>query len=300
MASYNGEAYIREQLDSILQQTDKRWHLTLSDDGSTDGTPLILDEYARQYPEKISRVSSGRAFGNARDHFFWLIGQCKADYQMTCDQDDRWKPEKVARTLEELCRAEERFGKDTPVLVFTDQTPTDAQLAPLAPSLMRYQNQYFEHFDYRSILMQNVVTGGAMGYNRALAEMALQCADPARTIMHDWWMASVAARFGHIVYIDEPLSDYRQHGANSVGAKDVRSLSHIFHKVSHLAGIRQTLTDKKQQALLFWQTYAQTLTAEDAAFLSPFTQKRSGPLFYWKNRCFIHGFFRLAGMMVLG
>ncbi len=300
MASYNGEEYIREQIDSILAQSDDRWHLTVSDDGSTDRTAQILDEYVNRYPDRISRVYSGRKFGNARDHFFWLIGQCRADYVFTCDQDDRWKTEKVRRTLEKLIEAEKEFGQDKPILVFTDQTPTDAQLNPLAPSLMRYQNQYFERFDYRSILMQNVVTGGAMCFNRALANLAMKCMDPAQTIMHDWWIAAVAARFGKIIYIDEPLSDYRQHGMNSVGAKDVRSIKHIIHRLAHLDGIRKTLSGKKMQAKMFAQTYEEMLGDEDGVFLEPFIKERSGALFYWKNRKLIHGFFRLAGMMVLG
>lgn len=70
LASYNGEAYIREQIDSILAQSDHRWHLTVSDDGSTDQTATILDEYTSRYPDKITRICSGKRFGNARDHFF--------------------------------------------------------------------------------------------------------------------------------------------------------------------------------------------------------------------------------------
>ena len=300
LASYNGEVYIREQIDSILAQSDDRWHLTVSDDGSTDHTVEILDEYACQYPGKIRRISSGRRFGNARDHFFWLISQCRSEYIATCDQDDYWHYDKVKKQMDALEAAEKQYGKEMPLLVFSDQTPTDAQLNPLAPSLMRYQNQYFKHFDYRSILMQNVVTGGAMVFNRALAELAMKCVDTSQTIMHDWWMAAVAARFGKIVYIDEPLSDYRQHGTNSVGAKDVRSIGHVAHKLAHLDVIRETLCEKKTQAKVFAQTYAEMLGDEDCAFLKPFMKRKSGPWFYWKNRELIHGFFRLAGMMTLG
>ena len=300
LACYNGALYVREQLDSILAQTDERWHLTVSDDGSTDGTPEILDEYVRRYPERISRVHSGKRFGGARDHFFWMIGQCDADYMMTCDQDDRWYPQRNAVMMKRLLEAERQYGADVPLLVFSDQTPTDGQLNPIAPSLMRYQNQYFAEFDYRSILMQNVVTGGAMAFNRALAAFAMRCADGARTIMHDWWMAAVAARFGHVLYIDEPLSDYRQHGHNSVGAKRVDSASYVGEKLSALDGVRADLLKKKAQAEVFRKTYASLLTEEDDAFLRPFIKPHSGPLFYWRHRCLIHGFFRLTGMMILG
>ena len=166
MAVYNGEAYLPAQLDSILAQRDGRWHLTASDDGSTDGSPAILADYARRYPDRIALRTNRRRFGGARDHFFDLMARCDADYMLFSDQDDVWYPDKLGRTLDALLDMEAACGADTPLLVFSDQTPTDAGLRPLADSLMRYQKQYFGRFDYRSILMQNVVTGGAMGVNR--------------------------------------------------------------------------------------------------------------------------------------
>ena len=70
MAAYNGAPYIGEQIDSILQQTDTNWHLTISDDGSTDGTDAIIDEYARQYSDSVQRVCSGQRFGGTKPRFF--------------------------------------------------------------------------------------------------------------------------------------------------------------------------------------------------------------------------------------
>ena len=300
MAAYNGAPYIGEQIDSILQQTDTNWHLTISDDGSTDGTDAIIDEYTRQYSYSVQRVCSGQRFGGAKAHFFWMTQQCEAEYIAYCDDDDTWKADKLEKLRNAMQDAESRLGSNTPILVFSDQTVTDEKLSVIAPSLMRYQKQYFEHFDYRSILLQNVVTGGAMMVNRALAKLALECADPSRVIMHDWWMAVVAARFGEIVYIDEPLGAYRQHGSNSVGAKNVGSLAHILHKLGHTREIRRTLTDKKAQASVFDRTYVPMLEEADRAFLGQFARRRSGLVFYLKNRALVHGFFRLAGMIALG
>lgn len=300
MAAYNGTPFIGEQIDSILCQTDTDWHLTVSDDGSTDGTDAIIDEYVRQHLDRVQRVYSGRRFGGAKDHFFWMTEHCDADYIAYCDDDDTWRADKLETLRKAMLDAEERLGSDTPILVFSDQMVTDEKLNMLAPSLMRYQKQYFAHFDYRSILMQNVVTGGAMMVNRALAQLALQCADASKVIMHDWWMAAVAARFGEIVYMDEPLGAYRQHGHNSVGAKNVGSLAHILHKLGHTQEIRRTLTDKKAQASVFERTYAPMLEEADSAFLEQFARRRSGLVFYLKNRVLVHGFFRLAGMIALG
>ena len=300
MAVYNGEAFLAEQIDSILNQSDSRWHMTISDDGSTDGSGAMIDDYARRYPGRIARYRSGRRFGNARDHFFHLMDRCEARYMLFCDQDDAWYPDKVRKTREALEDAESKWGADVPVLVFSDQTPTDDGLRPLARSLMRYQKQYFGHFDYRSILMQNVVTGGAMGVNRALARLGGRRGDASRIIMHDWWLAAVAARFGKIVYIDEPLGAYRQHGGNAVGAKDVGSAGYALERLGAMDGVRRSILLKKAQARAFHLTYQSLLDPGDERFLTQFEKPRSGLSFYWRHLALIHGVKRKAGMVLLG
>lgn len=242
----------------------------------------------------------GKRFGGAKTHFFWLTAQSNAPYLAFSDQNDVWCGRKLDVLYRAVRDAELRFGSDTPILVFSDQTVTDDKLNTLSPSLMRYQKQYFEQFDYRSILMENVVTGGAILINRALAKLSLLCADTSQVIMHDWWMAAVAARFGEIVYMDEPLGAYRQHGSNSVGAKDVRSAGYVQRVLSNSANVKGALQRKKAQAAVFEQTYAALHHDADRAFLREFEKAHSGPLFYWKNRDLIHGSHRLIGMMLLG
>ena len=166
---------------------------------------------------------------------------------MLCDQDDTWAPDKVKEFRQAIDRAETDFGADTPLLVFCDQVPMDAELRPLADSLMRYQKQYTEAFDYRSILMQNVVTGGAAALNQALKQVILEYADAADMSMHDWWMAAVAARFGRIIYLDEPLGTYRQHRENAVGAKHVGSAAYTKDRLGKLEEVRETIRNKKSE-----------------------------------------------------
>ena len=300
MAVYNGSAYIREQIDSILNQTYENWHLTISDDGSTDGTDLIADEYAAKYPEQITRVYSGVRFGNARDHFMWLSENCTSRYMLYSDQDDVFNPEKMSRLMDAMQNAERQWGRDLPILVFSDQTVVDEKLNVIEPSLMRCQKQAFDSFDYHALLIQNVVTGGAMMVNRPLCSLAVQCRSRERIIMHDWWMAATAARFGKVIYLDEPLSLYRQHGGNSVGAKRVGSAGYIAGMMGNLRGVREMILRKKSQAGVFEETYTALLTAEDRQFLSRTKQSRSGIRFYLKNRGYIHGFFRFMGWVMLG
>ena len=300
MATYNGSFFLREQIDSILEQTDENWHLTISDDGSKDGTQAIIEDYTQRFPGKITHYHSGKRFGNAKDHFFHLMNRCGAEWMLFCDQDDTWYPNKVAKMRAAMKSAENQYGAETPLLVFSDQMPTDAQLRPLAPSLMRYQKQYFEHFDYRSILMQNVVTGGAMGINRALAELGGKCADTSRVIMHDWWLAAIAARFGQIVYLDEPLGTYRQHGDNVEGAKPVGSFSYVCERLGNIRNVRKSILQKKVQAAVFVETYQKALNEQDLAFLNGFRKSRSGFAFYRKYGNLLYGHERKAGMTLLG
>lgn len=300
LAAYNGERFLREQLDSLLAQTWEQWHLTVSDDGSTDGTSAILDGYAAQYPDRIRRVRHEGRFGNACDHFFWLMKECGASYMMFCDQDDVWHPDKVEKTMRALLEAEDEAGTDTPVLVFTDLTPVDEKLRPIASSLMKMQKQYTDVIDYRALLMQNIVTGCATGINRALAQLAGQCKDASQVIMHDWWLGVVAARFGKVVYLDESTMLYRQHGGNCVGAKAVGGMGYTPRMLISPAQIRKSILQKKKQARTFYLDYKYELNAEDRKFILKYTKKRSGPLFYLKYRTLIHGNHRLLGMLLLG
>ena len=103
---------------------------------------------------------------------------------------------------------------------------------------MKMQKQYTDVIDYRALLMQNIVTGCATGINRALAQLAGQCKDTSQVIMHDWWLGVVAARFGRAVYLDESTMLYRQHGGNSVGAKNAGSVKDSLQTFSHINRLR--------------------------------------------------------------
>ena len=275
LATFNGEPYLSEQLDSILSQDTQNWHLTASDDGSSDRTVEILDAYAQTYPEKITRVVSGRQFHNARDHFFWLMEQCDADYIQFCDQDDVWHPDKLRLLQEALEEAEAAYGADTPLLAFSDQAVVDKNLELIAPSMMVLQQQDSRALDYRNLLYQNVVSGCTMAINRPLAKLAACCTDTQQVIMHDWWLALTAARFGKMVYVDRATIDYRQHGDNSVGAKNVRSPAFLIYRLLHLREFRSVVFFQKRQALCFLDSYREALSDEEITYLREFGANHS-------------------------
>ena len=300
MTTYNGLPYLQEQLDSLLAQNWTAWHLTISDDQSSDGTVALLRAYAAKWPKKITLLQHDRSFGNARDHFYFLMEKCTAQYIMFCDQDDVWHSDKIKKTMKAMLAAEAKEGRDMPILVFSDQTPTDAQLKPLAGSLMAMQCQNPDVIDYRRILIQNIVTGCAAGVNRALVDKALACKSMAETIMHDWWIAVVAARFGRVIYIDESTMSYRQHANNSVGAKKVMSVRHVIGKLCALPQVQQSIFLKKQQAKVFRDTYLNELSQADQDFLRGYIKKKSGLQFYIRHRSLFGRGIQWIGMVILG
>ncbi len=297
LATYNGEKYLPEQIDSIINQDTDDWHLTISDDGSSDATVQIIDDYCRRYPQKIARAFSKTRFGNARDHFFWLMRQCDADYMLFSDQDDVWHSDKVRLFVQALRDGERENGRETPVLVFSDLNVVDQNLNIMYPSLTRLQRQSPEVQDYRYLLYQNTVTGCASGINRSLAQLAGRCVHSDQTVMHDWWLALAAARFGKMIYLDQSTIDYRQHGDNSVGAKDVRSMAYLFQKIVHPTPLRRQIMEKKRQASAFAQSYAAELTQEERDFLMSYAKKRSPWAFKFSYLKWINSAVRKAGFL---
>ena len=121
LAAYNGEKYLREQLDSILSNTFKDYEIHICDDGSTDGTIAIAKEYAEKYPQ-ITLWQNEQNQGYTRN-FLKAVQRETFPYFMFCDQDDIWKPDKIEVTYRAMKSAEEK--ENGPILVFTDAESYD-------------------------------------------------------------------------------------------------------------------------------------------------------------------------------
>ena len=137
-----------------------------------------------------------------------------------------------------------------------------------------------------------------MGINRSLAKLAGRCEHPDQVVMHDWWLALVAARFGKMLYIDQSTMDYRQHGNNSVGAKDVGSVAYLFDKLAHPAHFQKAVVEKKRQAAAFAQCYAPELTREEHELLLDFARERSLVAFKLRYLRWINSFPRKIGFLI--
>ncbi len=250
LATYNGERYLAQQLDSLLAQTASDVRVLARDDGSTDGTVAILHEYAGRYPGKVTLIEDDVHCGGPAPNFMEIMKHSTADYVMFSDQDDYWYPTKAEHMLRVTRRQERRAGgSDVPVLAFGDYRVVDAQLQPIEVAKGHLQIDKF-YVSLNRLLVQNYVTGCTMMINRAACRLA-GAWEPA-ILMHDWWLALCCAAMGSIVHDPTVLMDYRQHGDNDVGAKDVKSWAYRLDRLRDPAA-RSSSRDYLRQAQALYE-----------------------------------------------
>ena len=298
MATYNGEKYICQQIDSILSQTCKDWELYIHDDGSTDNTIAALESYVEKYPNKIHLID-GKSTGGAKYNFFYLFGQVEAPYYMTCDQDDVWLDKKIGLTYDKMLTIENKA--DVPCLVYTELRVVDSELNTIADTMSEYQSLDCHKRTINQFILQNSVTGCTMMVNRALRDKMLHITDIDNTIMHDWWAALVASQFGKTAFIDEPTILYRQHGDNSLGALGINKLSYIVRRVWQKKQIQESMRLGRLQAREFAKTYnlpADSLAVRYAALEGK--SRRVRQRFYKENDMYKTGTMRRLGQAVWG
>jgi glycosyltransferase involved in cell wall biosynthesis len=268
MAVYNGEEYLRAQFDSLRSQTFEDWNLLVSDDGSTDGSLGIINEYC-SLDSRIMLVLDDAHFGGAKNHFMALLRLADAPYVMTCDQDDVWDADKVDVTLAAMKEAE-RLG-ERPLLVCTDLRVVDHDLNVLSPSFLEYSGMDASKRDMGYFLASCLVTGCTMMVNKKLLHLLQRPVDEDAIIMHDWWASLVAAAFGEVIHLNRATISYRQHGDNSVGAQR-------FSVARALAAIKEkTATESAaiDQASELRRVFAGELSEEQVAQISAIERTRA-------------------------
>lgn len=276
LSTYNGESYLREQLDSLFAQTYSDFVILARDDGSRDASIRILGDYAIRYPEKLRVIKEQAGNLGASGSFAWLLRYALENkemlgleplYLMFCDQDDCWYEDKITKQMNALlaCEAEnlDSDGKPLPILIHSDLQVVGENLQPIAESLARYQGLETKRNSFPNLVISNLVTGCTALFNEALARKALPISTAA--IMHDWWLALVASAFGKVVYLDTPLIRYRQHGSNTIGAKqrEQRRVTSVgFWKRIMGPAANSHLIDVAHQAKAFRQQYEAELDAK--------------------------------------
>ena len=217
LASFNGSAHLPALLDSLRSQTDPGFTVLVQDDGSADGTQQLLNEVSAQDNRFAFGDEQGKGLG-AAGNFLSLIRQADADCILLCDQDDIWEPEKIAVLKQALLDLEKQHGSNTPMLVHSDCSLIGRNGEKIADSFFHHQGWDPAALTLPRLLVQNNVTGCTLIMNRALRDLTAARAVSGDLFMHDWFIALTAAAFGRIAFVDQPLTRYRQHGGNAVGA----------------------------------------------------------------------------------
>lgn len=248
MCTYNGISYLEAQLKSVLTQSYTNWKLYISDDESTDGTWQLLQTYAGRYPDKI-HIEQNHGVHGAKENFWRLIHEASqkssADYVMFCDQDDVWMADKIERTLKKMQTTEQNSHGKQPVLVATDLVVVDESMNELSPSFKAYMNLP-KDIVLNRLILQNNITGCTVMMNRKLLLLAGQVEKPQYTLMHDHFLAIIAVVFGQAVFLDEATIYYRQHGHNSVGAANAKSIKYNLQRLN--AGKKKFRSDMRDSA----------------------------------------------------
>lgn len=226
MATYNGEKYLKEQIESILNQTHNNIRLVISDDCSKDSTPQILKEYENK-DDRVKVYIQPQNLGVVKNIEF-LLKQVENEYYMLADQDDIWLPEKVEKSLEKL-------EQENANLVFGDLEVVDQELKTMYPSfgdfmlLNRKINKYInsDKLNY----LYNCVTGCTLLAKKETIENVLPLPQNSKYVIHDYWIGLITSLNGKVAYITEKYIKYRQHGNNQVGTDKI---SHGFEKIEQV------------------------------------------------------------------
>lgn len=209
MSCYNGSQFVAEQIESIQAQSTSNWRLLIRDDGSSDATSSILNEFAARDPR--IEVVHGANIGVIAS-FFTLLTRANpnAAFVVLADQDDVWRPTKLAVHAETLSA----FG-DEPALTYSALRLVDREGVPLPRQYSAVPAPRFNE-----MLVQNRVPGCTIAINSAARRLLVEHL-PIQThvLMHDWWIMLAVSAFGQIISCPQALVDYRQHGANVIGIK---------------------------------------------------------------------------------
>ena len=259
MSTYNGQKYLREQIDSILNQEGVDVSLLVRDDGSTDDTWSILTEYAESY--KNIEIIKGDNIGFANS-FMTLIYKANEndniEYYALSDQDDVWYPDKLSSAVNKL----EKTNSSKMRLYFSNTLAVDENLNPL----FKTHRESTLRLDKAASLVRYFILGCTMVFDKEVANFVSTHKPVMQIMMHDLWIHQTCAFFGTIVYDDTPRIMYRQHSSNTAG---VGFSIHVrMNRLKRSLGTYQRRHFRELNAQNFLVTYDNVLNEKDKLLVS--------------------------------
>lgn len=215
MSTYNGERFIREQIDSILEQTYSNLELIITDDGSSDKTVEIIQQYQKN-DKRIKLYQNETNLGFVKN-FGKAISLCEGDYIALADQDDMWKKDKLKVFLANI-------GEN--VLIYSDSLVIDEYSSNLGKEYIRPKRDLVSGANNRAFLLGNCVSGNTMMFTKELLKYIL----PIENIsFHDRWIVFVASTYGSITFTEEPMTYYRRY-SEQITKKRVKDYGSFFDR----------------------------------------------------------------------
>lgn len=267
LSTYNGASFLARQLDSLLAQSHQDWTIYASDDGSSDSTLDILENYRQRLGSERLVILPGPQQGFAKN-FMSLLRRdsIRAPYFAFCDQDDLWHPERLEVGLRQL-RA---LPPNIPALSCSRTQLIDEHDRPIGLSPLFKKPPCFEN-----ALVQSIAGGNTMLFNQATRLLLSQTPPDTHIVSHDWWTyILVTGCGGHVFYTSTPTISYRQHGKNIVGANS-SPRDRLIRVGKMFKGTFRAWTDDNLRALSFFKSQ---LSPPNQATLGLFEQGRQASL----------------------
>lgn len=271
LSTYNGEQFIRQQLDSILNQAGVAPYLLVRDDGSEDATCHILREYAELHPNiklyEEDNIGSTQSFMKL---LAYAYETCPNDsYFAFSDQDDVWQEHKLAHAIAMLEQQPE--DNRLPHLYCSNLSIVDYNL-----SFIRYMHKSQEaENDKAKSLVESFATGCTMVFNKDALRLAC-VAPPQKVILHDLLLFHICMFMGTVTYDSKSFILYRQHQRNQIGA-NATAANIARNKIKSLRTLRRQHF-REEEAHLIHDYYALRLSDEDNALLRVLRKYRHSPI----------------------
>jgi rhamnosyltransferase len=261
LSSYNGEKYIKEQIDSILAQTYKNIEIYVRDDGSKDNTINILKEYEEKGQIKLIQ---GENLGFVNSFFELLKYDDNADYYAFSDQDDVWLPEKIEKQVLAI-EKEEELKFDKPIFCYTNYDYYDSELKLQKNRKVTQIKPSFRNSIVECIAMGMNIMINKKTQNKIISNIPKSCYG------HDSWAYMVCSEFGSVIEIKEPLVKYRRH-LNNVSAGGSNFLKFQCWRIKKFF-FNNYFKNIKAQLCEYEKIYKDEMNEKDLKLLRLFTKK---------------------------
>lgn len=261
VSTYNGEQYIKEQLDSILNQTYSNIRIYVRDDGSTDSTIAILKEYEQN--QKI-QLCLGDNIGFVKSFFSLLEMDKEADYYAFSDQDDVWERDKIEKQVKRL--EQEVKKEEVPIACFTNYDYYDSNLR-----LQQKRTPPVFKPSFQNSIVECIAMGMNLMLNRKARDKMVQEV-PKSCYGHDSWVYMICSEFGSMVELKEPLVRYRRH-EQTVSAGGMGFFKFQWWRMKKFFG-NHYFEEVKAQLCEYERIFKKEMKEEDRKLLQLFTGKR--------------------------